>query len=169
MTDLPYTYTDDHGPFEMRWGFYGAGTEEGIELEFTLPSDIYIGLGLGCKSSKACDMIVGNGGGGRNDPFVGDFFEVHGNAVPDSDVTLGGTNDLEVVSHIYKVRSELGSWVHTTPCLNARCCSSLVVIMQVREVEKSAQNLKKITQSKCQIPPTSIQVACNKCILYKTR
>ncbi len=74
----------------MEWSFPTPAT---IDVSFTLPSDIYIGIGLGCTSSVACDMIVGNGGG-RNDPFIGDFFEVGGAAQPHTDEELGGTNDL---------------------------------------------------------------------------
>ena len=76
----------------MYWSFMGEGDDEEIEISFTLPSDIFIGIGFGCTSSRACDMIVGNGGG-RNPVFLEDFYEIEGDQEPHTDVELGGTND----------------------------------------------------------------------------
>jgi hypothetical protein len=103
LTSLPFEYTNPRiGPFTMRWGFEGSpGTaKESIVLEITLPSDTYIGIGLGCNSSKACDMVVGNGGGGKP-VFLTDYFEAHGDALPITDVDLGGTDDVELLSASY--------------------------------------------------------------------
>eukprot|EP00164_Ancoracysta_twista_P009493 GFYU01014062.1.p1 GENE.GFYU01014062.1~~GFYU01014062.1.p1 ORF type:complete len:307 (+),score=70.32 GFYU01014062.1:32-952(+) len=101
LMDLPYSFHDAIGPFDMRWGFVGTGSDEMIEIEFSLPSDIYIGLGLGCTSSAKCDMIVGNGGG-RNKEFVEDQYEPLGDREGESDVSLGGTEDLTLVSASYE-------------------------------------------------------------------
>ena len=100
-SDLPYHYTNDQGPFEMSWGFSGSGSSEEIEIEFSLPSDIFIGLGIDCESSKMCDMIVGNGGG-RTPSFIGDYFEVEGDREPHTDEDLGGTNDVTLISAKYE-------------------------------------------------------------------
>ena len=99
--DLDYSYYDPIGPFEMYWSFEGEGDEESIEMAFTLPSDIFIGIGFGCTSSKACDMVVGNAGG-RNPAFIEDYFEIEGDQEPNSDVELGGTNDLTLVEAKYE-------------------------------------------------------------------
>ena len=85
----------------MSWGFLGSGASEQIEVSFTLPSDIFSGLGFNCTSSKMCDMIVGNGGG-DNPPYLEDYFEVEGDRAPHTDVSLGGTYDLSVVSLSYE-------------------------------------------------------------------
>ena len=100
-SELPYYHYDSIGDFEMRWGFVNEGKEERVDLEFTLYSDIFVGIGFGCTSSKMCDMVVGNGGG-RNSAFVEDYFEVDGDREPHTDEELGGTNDLEDV--VLKVR-----------------------------------------------------------------
>ncbi|GMI29836.1 hypothetical protein TrCOL_g12885 [Triparma columacea] len=100
-SDLPYYHYDSIGDFEMRWGFEGEGKEERVDLEFTLYSDIFVGIGFDCTSSKMCDMVVGNGGG-RNSAFVEDYFEVEGDREPHTDEELGGTNDLEVVELKYE-------------------------------------------------------------------
>ncbi|GMH81712.1 hypothetical protein TL16_g09019 [Triparma laevis f. inornata] len=99
-SDLPYYHYDGVGSFEMRWGFFGVGMEEEIELEFTLSSDIFSGIGFDCTSSRMCDMVVGNGGG-RNEAFLEDFFEVEGDREPHTDEELGGTNDLKIVKLDY--------------------------------------------------------------------
>lgn len=72
-----------------------------IYMSFTLPSDIYIGIGLDCQTSADCDMIVGNGGG-RNPAFIEDYNEVEGNREPHTDVELGGTSDVELVEAKYE-------------------------------------------------------------------
>jgi hypothetical protein len=100
LSTLPFSYKNPIGPFEMSWGFVGSGKDEMIELEFSLPSFIYIGLGLGCTSSSMCDMVVGNGGG-RTPAFIGDYFEVHGDREPSSDVDLGGTMDIHLIEAKY--------------------------------------------------------------------
>jgi hypothetical protein len=94
---LPFLFTNPHGPFEMRWGFGGSGRSEFIEIEMTLPSDAWGGIGLGCETSRQCDMIVGNGcdhGG----VFLTDFWEEAGSADPHTDVSLGGTDDVELIA-----------------------------------------------------------------------
>ena len=59
MMDLPYEYKNEIGYFEMRWGY----DSDSIVLEFALPSDVWIGLGIGCPNgSEKCDMIVGGMG-----------------------------------------------------------------------------------------------------------
>eukprot|EP00947_MAST-08B_sp_MAST-8B-sp1_P001221 g1221.t1 len=94
--ELPFQHTDDIGPFLMRWGFEGSGTNESIIISFSLPSDIFVGIGFGCTSSAQCDMVVGNGGG-NNPVFLTDYYEVHGDSVPNTDVELGGRDDVELL------------------------------------------------------------------------
>jgi len=100
-SSLPYYHYDSIGDFEMRWDFVGSGSSEMIELELTLYSDIFVGIGFDCTSSRMCDMVVGNGGG-RSNPFLEDYFEVEGDREPHTDEDLGGSNDLNVVSLEYK-------------------------------------------------------------------
>lgn len=100
LHELPFAFHSRQGQFEMRWGFNGTGAEEIIELEFTLPSNIFIGIGLGCVSSAKCDMIVGNGGG-ENEPYIMDYYENDGDVLPSTDEELGGTNDVVLVSASY--------------------------------------------------------------------
>ncbi|GMH95286.1 hypothetical protein TrST_g7363 [Triparma strigata] len=99
-SDLPYYHYDGVGSFEMRWGFLGDGADEEIELEFTLSSDIFVGIGFDCTSSAMCDMVVGNGGG-RNEAFLEDYFEGEGDREPHTDEELGGSNDLTIVKLDY--------------------------------------------------------------------
>uniref|UniRef100_A0A0G4FMC6 DOMON domain-containing protein n=1 Tax=Chromera velia CCMP2878 TaxID=1169474 RepID=A0A0G4FMC6_9ALVE len=97
---LPFSFHDHQGPFDLKWGFVGEGSNEEIEMEFSLPSDIYMGLGLGCTSSVKCDMVIGNGGG-SNPVFLDDFFEPQGDSQAETDVSLGGTKDVSLVSASY--------------------------------------------------------------------
>lgn len=100
---LPYYYQNDIGPFEMSWGFEGIenSIDEIIIIEYTLPSDIYSGIGLDCTSSAKCDMIVGNGGG-TGGVFLEDYYEIHGDRKPKSDTELDGTSDVILLAASYK-------------------------------------------------------------------
>jgi len=95
---LPHEYHNDLGPFSMAWGF----SADEVTIEFTLRSDSWIGLGLGCTSSENCDMIVGNSDGGLGyKPFLLDTWEAHGARASVEDTLLGGTNDVHFISSSY--------------------------------------------------------------------
>ena len=69
-------------------------------MEFTLPSDTWIGLGLNCTDSSHCDMLVGNAAGGK--PFILDTWEELGNRNSEEDTKLGGRDDVMLLSSSYK-------------------------------------------------------------------
>lgn len=95
--DLPYSYSNDWGPFHMTWGFVGSGSNEVIEIEFSLPAEAWGGIGLGCETSRQCDMVIGSGCA-LDGVFVTDYWEEVGSAIPHTDVSLGGTEDIELIS-----------------------------------------------------------------------
>jgi hypothetical protein len=94
---LPFSYSNPLGPFEMRWGVSGSGKDGVVDLEMTLPSDI--GLGFGCTSSAKCDMVVANGGG-RNQAFIDDLYESHGDALPNTEWTANNKTQTHAHHHI---------------------------------------------------------------------
>ena len=100
MMDLPYEYKNEIGYFTMRWGY----DAESIVLEFTLSSDVWIGLGIGCPNgSEKCDMIVG-GIGEDGNGFILDTYEPHGDRASVNDTELGGTYDLTLLKASYSVQ-----------------------------------------------------------------
>lgn len=67
-------------------------------MEFELPGGThYIGLGLGCEDSSKCDMVVGQEGADGT-LEVHDYWEPHGDGLPEEDTSLGGTMDVVTVS-----------------------------------------------------------------------
>jgi len=96
--ELPFEYKNDVGNFQMKWGFLN----ETITIEFTLPSDTWIGLGIDCPDGSArCDMIVGNADGNGEKPFIYDTYEPHGDRQSIEDTSLGGTDDLTLLDASY--------------------------------------------------------------------
>lgn len=91
LESLPYSFHHDVGPFDMTWGFPSPDT---IEIEFSLPSDYYIGLGL--TADGVGDAIAG---------WVDETGKVHvrdywdaGNREPLTDESKGCKNDIEPVA-----------------------------------------------------------------------
>eukprot|EP00927_Polykrikos_kofoidii_P054880 TRINITY_DN49231_c0_g1_i1.p1 TRINITY_DN49231_c0_g1~~TRINITY_DN49231_c0_g1_i1.p1 ORF type:complete len:285 (+),score=35.46 TRINITY_DN49231_c0_g1_i1:101-856(+) len=93
-TTLPYKYHNNVGPLDMSWGFPSSDI---IEIEFSLPSDYYIGLGF--SADGAGDTIAGWVSQGK--VHVGDYWDA-GNVEPVTDQSKGCKNDVEPVSGSYK-------------------------------------------------------------------
>jgi len=90
---LQYSFHDDHGPFDMSWGFPSDDT---IEIEFSLPSDYYIGIGL--TADGVGDAIAGWVTDGK--VHVGDYWD-EGSRQPLTDESRGCKNNIEPVSGKY--------------------------------------------------------------------
>lgn len=92
---LPYSFHDDFGPFDMSWGF---PSEDTIEIEYSLPSDFYTGIGL--TADGVGDAIAGwldeNG-----QVHVRDYYD-EGARQPLTDEKMGCKNDIEAVSGSYE-------------------------------------------------------------------
>jgi len=98
---LPFEHTDNVGTFHMKWGYYDNET---IVLEFSLPSEIWIGIGIDCSDGSArCDMIIGNADGDGNEPFLYDTYEPHGDRQSVNDTLLGGTHDVSLLRASYSI------------------------------------------------------------------
>lgn len=94
LLNLPYSFHDDIGPFDMSWGFPSPDT---IEIEFSLPSDYYIGLGL--TANGVGDAIAG-WVDEKGQVHVGDFWD-NGSRQPVTDESKTCKNDIEAVSGHY--------------------------------------------------------------------
>lgn len=88
---LPYRFHDDNGPFDLAWGF---PTSDTIEIEFSLPSTFYIGMGF--DEHGTGDTIAG-WLDSEGQLFVGDFWDA-GSREPESDESRGCRNDVEAVA-----------------------------------------------------------------------
>ncbi|KAJ3090075.1 hypothetical protein HK102_004751 [Quaeritorhiza haematococci] len=86
LSELPCKFKNDMGPFQLSWGYPKSGNGDEIEVEFNLPSLVYVGFGFGETSTQA-DMVVGyvdEEGNGH----VHDMFDVHGQSPPSMDTDL---------------------------------------------------------------------------------
>lgn len=91
LSNLPFKFHHDIGPFDMSWGFPSADT---IEIEFSLPSDYYIGLGL--TADGVGDAIAG-WVDAKGKVHVGDYWD-EGSRQPITDEAKGCKNNVEAVS-----------------------------------------------------------------------
>jgi len=92
---LPFSFHDDIGPFDMSWGFPSDDT---IEIEYSLPSDFYTGIGL--TADGVGDTVAG---------WIDESGQVHvrdyydeGSRQPLTDEEKGCKNDVEAVSGSYE-------------------------------------------------------------------
>merc|ERR1712014_559729 len=88
--NLPFNYHNEIGDFNMSWGFPSTNV---IEIEFSLPSDFYIGLGF--TSDGVGDTVAGWVQDGI--VHVHDYWD-SGNTEPVTDQSKGCKNDVEPVS-----------------------------------------------------------------------
>jgi len=92
QTPLPFKYHNQVGPMDLAWGF---PTPDTIEMELTLPSSYYIGIGL--TADGVGDTIAG---------WVDESGKVHvqdywdaGSREPETDEKHGGCrNDVQAIS-----------------------------------------------------------------------
>jgi len=99
MASLPYSFYDSVGPFDMSWGFPDA---ESIEIEFSLPSDFYIGIGLGGHDTVMGWIDV------SGNVQVADYWD-EGAREPLTDESKGCRNDIIPISGSYSFEN----WVTT--------------------------------------------------------
>lgn len=92
--NLPHSFHHDVGPFDMSWGFPSPDT---IEIEFSLPSDYYVGIGL--TANGVGDAIAG-WVDEKGAVHVGDYWDA-GSRQPDTDESKGCKNNVEAVSGHY--------------------------------------------------------------------
>lgn len=95
QTKLPFSFHDDIGPFDMSWGF---PAEDTIEIEYSLPSDFYTGIGF--TADGVGDAVAG---------WLDDSGQVHvrdyydeGSRQPLTDEEKGCKNDVVAVSGSYE-------------------------------------------------------------------
>jgi len=88
---LRYSYHNDIGPFDMSWDF---PNEDTIEIEFSLPSEFYVGIGFTADGvGDAVAAWVNKNG----NVHVGDYWDA-GSREPETDESRKCRNDIETVS-----------------------------------------------------------------------
>jgi len=88
---LPFRYHNDIGPMDLAWGFPSDDT---IEMELTLPSSFYVGLGL--TADGVGDTIAG-WVDSKGKAFVHDYWDA-GSREPETDSSRGCRDDVTAVS-----------------------------------------------------------------------
>lgn len=91
QSTLPYKYHNPQGPFDLLWGF---PTDDTIEIEMTLPTSFYLGIGL--TADGIGDTIAG-WVDESGTAVVGDYWDA-GSRQPETDESRGCRNDIRVVS-----------------------------------------------------------------------
>eukprot|EP00441_Pelagodinium_beii_P004571 CAMPEP_0197696676 /NCGR_PEP_ID=MMETSP1338-20131121/116971_1 /TAXON_ID=43686 ORGANISM="Pelagodinium beii, Strain RCC1491" /NCGR_SAMPLE_ID=MMETSP1338 /ASSEMBLY_ACC=CAM_ASM_000754 /LENGTH=188 /DNA_ID=CAMNT_0043279827 /DNA_START=158 /DNA_END=720 /DNA_ORIENTATION=+ len=88
--ELRYSYHNDIGPFDLWWDFPNDDT---IEIEFSLPSEFYVGLGF--TADGVGDAVAAWVDSSR--VHVGDYWD-EGSREPETDESKNCQNDIETVS-----------------------------------------------------------------------
>ena len=95
LPPLPFHFKDPAGPLRLSWGFVNGSK---IEIEMTLPSDYYVGLGFDPVGKG--DVVAGWVDKETGRAFVGDYWDL-GSREPETDVSRGCRNDVDVVGGAY--------------------------------------------------------------------